>query len=184
MKQTSRASSAACRGAATAPCSAVRHSLKRSASGVLAKITCRLVILLLCLAATGAAFAESRPVIKEVLVSREGSGARIEIRASQPLLYRSYHMPGLEKWVIDLPGARTASGRDEAKKMRTAPLERMTVRHKEVNGDLFTRIGLDFKGDVHFSVRLDPLDKGHLVAIMTPLKATSNALSTDQLFRP
>jgi len=170
MKQASTASSAACHDPATALCSSGKVHLQRGGINVVGRFLRRLVIQLLCIASAGAALAEERPLIREVLVSKEGSGARIEIRANLPLLYQSYLMPGLEKWVIDLAGARTASGKDESKKMRTPPLERMTVRHKEVNGNLFTRIGLDFKGKVNFSARHDPLDKGHLVVIMTPLK--------------
>jgi hypothetical protein len=104
-----------------------------------------LMLMLLLLLAT-AAFAAERPVVREVLVSREGNGARIEIRANQPLVYRSYLMSGLEKWVIDLPGTVTTFAGDESKKMRTPPLERITVRKIEVNGDQLTRIGLDFQG--------------------------------------
>jgi len=130
-----------------------------------------LAILLQLLAAT-AAFAVERPVVREVLVSREGSGARVEIKADKPLTYRSYLMSGLEKWVIDLPGAKTTFSGDESKKMRTPPLVRITVRQKEVNGDNFTRIGLDFKGEVDFSLKEDLLDKGHLIVIIRPLQST------------
>jgi hypothetical protein len=135
-----------------------------------------LFILLLQFTATVTAFAAERPIVRELLVTREGKGARIEIRADQPLAYKSYLMPGLEKWVIDLPGAKTTYAGDESKKMRTHPLERITVKHKEVNGDLFTRIGLDFKGEVDFSLKEDPLDKGHLVFIMTPRKPAAETL--------
>lgn len=128
-----------------------------------------LVILLLI---SGAAVAAERPVVREVLVSREGNGARIDIRADQPLSHSSYLMPELTKWVIDLPGAKTTYSDDESKKMRTPPLDRITVRQKEVNGELFTRIGLDVKGEVVFSLKEDPLDKGHLVVLLTPAKAT------------
>lgn len=164
--------------------STVQIPTRRSGDSGLDRILCRIIIFLLCLSTAGTAQAADRPIIREMLVSKEGNGARIEIRANQPLLHRSYLMSGLEKWVVDLPGARTTSGRDESKKLRTAPLERMTIHHKEVNGDLFTRIGLDFKGEVNFSIKQDPLDKGHLVIIMTPLKAASKNVSTDQLFRP
>jgi len=126
--------------------------------------------MLLQLATAAAVPAAERPVVREVLVSREGDGARIEIRADQPLAYRGYPMSGLEKWVVDLPGARTTFAGDESKKMRTPPLERITVRQKDVNGDHLTRIGLDFKGEVDFSLKEDPLDKGHLIIIMKPLK--------------
>lgn len=156
----------------------------RTGDGGFGRILYWIIILLLGLSTAGTAFAAERPTIREVLVSKAGNGACIEIRADQPLVYRSYSMPGLEKWLVDLPEAKTVSGRDESKKLRTAPLERMTVRHKEVNGDRFTRIGLDFKGEVNFSIKQDPLDKGHLVITMTPLKAASKNGSTDQLFRP
>lgn len=129
-----------------------------------------LCIILAQLLAAGAVIAAERPVVREVLVTQEGSGARVEIRADLPLRFTSYLMPELAKWVIDLPGAKTTYTDDESKKMRTPPLERITVRQKEVNGDLFTRIGLDFKGEVDFSLAVDPLDKGHLVAVMTPKK--------------
>jgi hypothetical protein len=129
-----------------------------------------LAMLLLQCAAAAAAPAAGQPVVRDLLVSKDGNGARIEIRADQPLAYRSYPMPGLEKWVVDLPGARTASANDESKKMRTPPLERITIRQQEVNGDQLTRIGLDFKGEVDFSLREDPLDKGHLVIIMKLVK--------------
>lgn len=127
------------------------------------------VTLSLLVAATVAAAAE-RPVVREVLVSREGNGARIEIRADRPLTYRSYPMPGLEKWVIDLPGAASTYPEDESKKMRTPPLERVTVKQRDVNGDPLTRVGLDVKGAVDFSLTEDRLDKGHLVIIITPAK--------------
>lgn len=130
------------------------------------------LVTLLHISAAGAALAADRPVVREVLVIPEGTGARIEIRADLPLVYKSYLMPELAKWVIDLPGAKTTYPGDESKLMRTSPLERLSVRQKEVNGDLFTRIGLDFKGDVDFSIKEDPLDKGHLVALMTPSRAT------------
>ena len=123
-----------------------------------------ILVTLLQLSAVGVALAADRQVLREVLVIQEGNGARIELRADQPLAYKSYLMPELAKWVIDLPGAQTTSSGDESKLMRTPPLERLSVRQKEVNGDLFTRIGLDFKGDVDFSIKEDPLDKGHLVA--------------------
>lgn len=180
MKQARSISSAAHNTPATAVCSTVKYPSRRTGYGIL----CRIVIFLLCLSSAGAALAADRPIIREVLISKEGNGARIEVRANQPLVYRSYLMPALGKWVIDLPGAKTAFGGDESKRMRTPPLERITVRQKEVNGDLFTRIGLNFKGEVNFSLRHDPLDQGHLVLIMTPLKATSKDVSTDQLFRP
>lgn len=114
--------------------------------------------------------------MREVLVTRDGNGARIEIRADQPLKYTSYLMPELAKWVIDLAGAKTVLNDDESKQMRTPPLERITVRQKKVNGDPFTRIGLDFKGEVEFSLTADPLDKGHLIALMTPSKAAPQKL--------
>jgi hypothetical protein len=132
----------------------------------------QIVTLLQLLVTVSAALAADRPVVREVLVIQKGNGARIEIRADQPLAYKSYLMPELAKWVIDLPGAKTTYSGDESKLMRTPPLERLSVRQKDVNGDLFTRIGLDFKGDVDFSIKEDPLDKGHLVALMTPSKAT------------
>lgn len=128
------------------------------------------LIIMAQLLAAGASLSAERPVVREVLVTQEGSGARVEIRADLPLRFTSYLMPELAKWVIDLPGAKTTYTDDESKKMRTPPLERITVRQKEVNGDLFTRIGLDFKGEVDFSLTVDPLDKGHLVAVMTPKK--------------
>jgi len=129
-------------------------------------------VILLHISAAGAALAAERPVVREVLVTREGNGARIEIRADQPLAHTSYLMPELTKWVIDLPGAKTTYTGDESKKMRTPPLERITVRQKEVNGELFTRIGLDVKGKVDFSLTEDPLDQGHLVVLLTPAKPT------------
>jgi hypothetical protein len=116
------------------------------------------------------AFAGERPVIREVLVAREGNGARIEIRADLPLDHTSYLMPELTKWVIDLPGAKSIYSDDESKKMKTPPLERITVRQKEVNGEPFTRIGLDFKGEVDFSLKEDPLDRGHLLISLIPAK--------------
>lgn len=118
--------------------------------------------------AAGSAFAAERPVVRDVAVYAEGSGARIEIRADGPLAYKSYLMPELAKWVIDLPGATTAHSDDESKRMRTLPLERVSVRQREVNGDLFTRIGLDFTGEVEFSVNGDQRDKGLLVVLMKP----------------
>ena len=102
---------------------------------------------------------------------KEGTGARIEIKANQALVYRSYLMPGLEKWVVDLPGAITTFVGDESKKIRTAPLERITVRQTEVNGDHLTRIGFDFKGEVDFSLKEDLLDKGHLIVIIKPSRS-------------
>jgi len=128
-------------------------------------------VILLLISAAGAALAAERPVVREVLVTGEGNGARIEIRADRPLAHTSYLMPELAKWVIDLPGAKTTYSDDESKKMRTSPLERITVRQKEVNGELFTRIGLDVKGEVDFSLKEDPLDQGHLVVLLTPAKA-------------
>lgn len=126
------------------------------------------LFMLLQLSAAAVASAAERPVVRDVLVYKEGSGARIEIKADQALAYRSYLMPGLEKWVIDLPGARTTFAGDESKKMRTPPLNRITVRQKEVNGDNLTRIGFDFKGKVDFSLKEDLLDKGHLIVIIKP----------------
>lgn len=130
------------------------------------------IVTLFQLAAATAVPAAEQPVVREVLVSREGAGARIEIRADRSLTYRSYPMAGLDKWVIDLPGAKTTYAGDESKKMRTAPLERITVRQKEVNGDRLTRIGLDYKGAVDFSIKENPLDKGHLIIIMQPAKSS------------
>ena len=130
------------------------------------------LVMLLQLATAAAALAAERPVVREVLVSREGNGARIEIKADRSLAYSSYPMSGLDKWVVDLPGARTTFAGDESKKMRTPPLEQITVRQKEVNGDHLTRIGLDFKGQVDFSLKEDPLDKGHLIMIMKPAKSS------------
>lgn len=184
MKQARTASSAAHHTPATAVATAVKYTSRRTGDDGIGRILCRIVILLLCLSSAGVALAADRPIIREVLISKEGNGARIEIRANQPLVYRSYLMPALGKWVIDLPGAITAFGGDESKKLRTAPLERITLRQKEVNGELFTRISLNFEGEVNFSLGHDPLDQGHLVVIMTPLKATSKIVSTDQLFRP
>ena len=138
-----------------------------------------MLAMLLLLATATAAFAAERPVVREVLVSREGNGARIEIRANQPLVYRSYLMSGLEKWVVDLPRAVTTFAGDESKKMRTPPLERITVRKIEVNGDQLTRIGLDFKGEVDFLLKEDQLDKGHLTIILTPSKASPQKQATD-----
>ena len=83
-----------------------------------------------------------------------------------------------------LPAAKTTYSGDESKKLRTPPLERITVRQREVNGDPLTRIGLDFKGNVDFSLKEDQLDKGHLILIMTPLKAASKTDSADQFLRP
>jgi len=137
------------------------------------------IAVLLQFPAVGAAVAAERPVIKEVVATQEGNGARIEIRADLPLAYRSYLMPELAKWVIDLPGAITVYPQDLSRKMKTPPLERISVRQKEVNGDLFTRIGLDFKGEVDFSIEADPHDKGRLVILMTPSKATTQKLPAD-----
>jgi len=130
-----------------------------------------LALVLLLQLSAAAAYATERPVVREVLISREGTGARIDIKADKALSYRSYLMTGLEKWVIDLPGAKTTFAGDESKKMRTAPLERITVRQKEVNGDHLTRIGLDFKGEVDFSLKEDLLDKGHLIVIIKPSRS-------------
>ena len=130
------------------------------------------LVMLLQLATAAATPAAEQPVVREVLVSREGNGARIEIKADRLLAYRSYPMSGLGKWVVDLPGAKTTFAGDESKKMRTPPLERITVRQKEVNGDQLTRIGLDFTGEVDFSLKEDPLDKGHLIIIMKPSKSS------------
>jgi type IV pilus assembly protein PilQ len=135
--------------------------------------------LVILLHISGAALATERPVVREVLVTREGNGARIDIRADQPLANTSYLMPELAKWVVDLPGAKTTYSDDESKQMRTPPLERITVRQKEVNGELFTRIGLDVKGEVDFSLREDPLDKGHLVVSLTPAKATPQKMGAE-----
>lgn len=184
MKQARTASSAAHHTPTAAVYSTVKYTSRKAGDNAFGRMLCRIVIFMLCLSPVGAALAADRPIIREVLISKEGNGARIEIRANQPLVYRSYLMPALQKWVIDLPGAKTAFGGDESKKMRTPPLQRINVRQKEVNGELFTRIGLDFEGEVTFSLRHDPLDKGHLVLIMTPLKATSKDVSTDKLFRP
>ena len=118
--------------------------------------------------AAGSVFAAERPVVRDVAVYAEGGGARIEIRADGPLAYKSYLMPELAKWVIDLPGATTARSDDESKRMRTLPLERVSVRQKEVNGELFTRIGLDFTGEVELTVKADQRDKGLLVFLMKP----------------
>ncbi|MFA4837108.1 MAG: AMIN domain-containing protein, partial [Dehalococcoidia bacterium] len=134
-----------------------------------------LLSLVILLQISGASLAAERPIVREVLVTREGNGARIDIRADQPLAHTSYLMPELAKWVIDLPGAKTTYSDDESKKIKTLPLERITVRQKEVNGELFTRIGLDFKGEVNFSLTEDPLDKGHLVILLAPAKATRHS---------
>lgn len=133
---------------------------------------CRAIFVMLFLSAAHFAHAADYPVVREVLISRDGNGARIDIRANQPLLHRSYLMSGLEKWVVDLPGARTTFAGDESKKVRTLPLDRITVRQKDVNGDPLTRIGLDFKGEVDFSLTVDPLDKGHLIISMKPSPAS------------
>lgn len=130
-------------------------------------------LIMLLLSAAGTALAAERPVVQELVVTREGSGARIEIRSDLPLVYKSYLMPELAKWVIDLPEAKTATGEDVSRKMKTPPLERITVRQKEVNGDLFTRIGIDFKDEVAFSIQADPVDRSRLVAVITPIKAAS-----------
>jgi len=130
----------------------------------------RLALVILLQLSAANVFAAERPVVREVLVSKEGTGARVEIKADKALTYRSYLMPGLEKWVIDLPGAKTTFAGDESKKMRTPPLERITVRQKEVNGDNLTRIGIDFKGEVDFSLKEDLLDNGHLIVIIKPLQ--------------
>lgn len=121
---------------------------------------------------SAAAFAAERPVVRDVAAFREGNGARIEIRADRPLTYRTYLMPELAKWIIDLPGAISAAAGDQWKKMRTAPLEQISVRQREINGEVLTRIGLDFKGEVEFSLTADPLDKGRLVVLLTPARAT------------
>lgn len=124
--------------------------------------------LLLQLSAATVAMAAERPVVRDVAVFREGNGARIEIRADRPLTYATYLMPELAKWVIDLPGATSAAPDDQSRKMRTAPLERISIRRKELNGELLTRIGLDFRGEVEFSVTADPVDKGRLVVLLIP----------------
>jgi hypothetical protein len=151
------------------------HSIRYGISN----ICCLLATLLCQLASAGIAFAGERAVVREVLVSKEGNGARIEIRASQPLTYRSYLMSGLEKWVVDLPGAKTTYSGEESKKVLALPLERITVKPREVNGDLLTRIGLDFKGSVDFSLTEDPLNKGHLVITMTPSKSAPQMRGAD-----
>jgi len=129
--------------------------------------------ILLQLSAAAVATAAGRPVVRDISVYRDGSGARIEIKADQSLAYRSYLMPGLGRWVVDLPDTRTTFAGDESKKMRTAPLERITVRQKEVNGDHFTRIGFDFKGEVDFSLQEDLLEKGHLIVTIKPSRSAS-----------
>lgn len=164
--------------------SPARYNPQRVAGDGFGKVVCRLFTLLTCLTATVTALAADRPVVREVLISKEGNGARIEIRANQPLAHRSYLMPELDKWVVDLPGAKTTYSGDESKKLRTTPLERITVRQKEVNGDLFIRIGLDFKGKVNFSLKEDQFDKGHLIILITPLTAASKTDLTDQFLRP
>lgn len=131
------------------------------------RILFELVIVLLG-AVSGTVCAAERPILREVAVFPESNGARIEIRADQPLVYRSYLMPQLSKWVIDLPGVTTGSSGDQARKMKTLPLERITVRQKEVNGDQFTRIGFDVTGTVDFLIKADPADKSHLVVVITP----------------
>jgi len=135
------------------------------------------LFMLLQISAATLASAAERPVVRDVLVYKEGNGARIEIKANQALAYRSYLMPGLEKWVIDLPDARTTFAGDESKKMRTAPLERITIRQKEVNGDHLTRIAFDFKGEVEFSLKEDLLDKGHLIVIIKPSPASPQTVA-------
>lgn len=127
-----------------------------------------LVMLLHC---SAVACAAERPVVRDVAAYREGDGARIEIRADRPLTYTTYLMPELAKWVIDLPGAASAATDDQSRKMRTAPLERISIRQKEINGDPLTRIGIDFKGEVVFSVTADPVDKGRLVVRVTPSRS-------------
>jgi len=117
--------------------------------------------------------AADRPVVLDVAAFREGDGARIEIRADKPLTHTSYLMPELAKWVIDLPGAASAAPGDQSRKMKTAPLERISVRQKEVNGDPLTRIGIDFKGEVEFSIKADPTDPGRLVVLLIPSGKTT-----------
>jgi len=125
------------------------------------------------------ALAEERPVVRDVAAYRDGDGARIEIRADKPVTYNSYLMPELAKWVIDLPGAASAAGEEQSRRMRTAPLTRISVRQKEVNGAPLTRIGLDFSGEVEFSVSADPLDRGRLVVLLKPVgKAAAKAAPT------
>lgn len=138
----------------------------------MSRVSRLMFVVWLPLALAGAALAAERPVVREVVVSAVGNGARIEIRADQPLTYSSYLMPELAKWVIDLPGATSSYPEDEAKKLRTPPLERITVRQKDVNGEQFTRIGLDFTGEVDFSIKPDPVDQGRLVAALTPSATT------------
>lgn len=179
MKQAHGANSAPRHDNTAAVFSTVKYLLNIQRQKSSGRIFCLAFIVLVNLSAAAFAVAADRPVVREVLVSREGNGARIDIQANQPLLYRSYLMPGLEKWVVDLPGAKTTYSGDESKKMHTPPLERITVKEREVNGDLLTRIGLDFKGNVDFSLKEDQLDKGHLILIMRPLKATSKTKSTD-----
>lgn len=117
-----------------------------------------------------AALAGERPVVRDVAAYRDGDGARIEIRADKPVTYNAYLMPELAKWVIDLPGAASAAGEEQSRRMKTAPLTRISVRQKEVNGDPLTRIGLDFSGEVKFSVSSDPTDGGRLVVILKPVE--------------
>ncbi len=128
------------------------------------KIWFALVTLLCCSAARAA----ERPVVRDVAVFREGDGARIEISADRPLSYTTYLMPELAKWVIDLPGAASAASGDQSRKMKTPPLERITLRRKEVNGEMLTRIGIDVRGEVTFSIKPDPVDRGRLVALLIP----------------
>lgn len=80
------------------------------------------IAIFLQFSAAGDVLAAERPVVRELIATKEGNGARIEIRADLPLTYRSYLMPELAKWVIDLPGAKTDYPEDASKKMRTPPL--------------------------------------------------------------
>lgn len=140
------------------------------------KIWFALVTLLCCSAARAA----ERPVVRDVAVFREGDGARIEITADRPLSYTTYLMPELSKWVIDLPGAASAASDDQSRKMKTPPLERISVRRKEINGELLTRIGIDFRGEVTFSAAADPVDRGRLVVRLIPSRPPKKPGNTPQ----
>ena len=129
-----------------------------------------LLVLIPLLFVQGAmAHGAERPVVREVVTTAAGSGARIEIRADRPLTYRSYLMPELAKWVVDLPGALSAAGEDQSRRMRTKPLDRISVKQREINGDPLTRIGIDVTEPVEFTVAPDPADAGRLVILVRPV---------------
>jgi hypothetical protein len=111
------------------------------------------------------ALANELPIIQEVVITKAGKGARIEIRADKPIKFTSYYMPELTKWVIDIPNSVPALA-EESKKVVTVPLERVTVKKREINGVPFSRIGLDITGEAEFTVKTDTLEKGVLTVFL------------------